>query len=347
MKQIPVKEAVGHVLCHDLTRIVAGKFKGAAFKKGHVVTKADIPMLLSMGKEHIFVGDIKKGFIHEDEAAKRLDRICRGQNVYAGAPSEGKIEHFAKIDGLCCIDENTIRKINAVGDLLIATRHNKEAVKKGDKLAAMKALPLSVSEKKLIACEAFFNKDGGFHLINVLPYVLKTAALIATGSEIKNKIIKDTFTPVVAKKLKAFGIKVIDKKMPGDKDSDIACAIDNAKKLNPDIIICCGGMSVDSDDNTPSAIKKSGAKIIFYGAPVFPGAMFLYALLKKTQGKNIPVLGLPACVMFGGATIFDILLPRIAAGVEITKGSVLKLSIGGLCLGCKECKYPECPFGKE
>ena len=101
-------------------------------------------------------------------------------------------------------------------------------------------------------------------------------------------------------------------------------------------------MSVDPDDNTPGAIKASGADIITYGAPVLPGAMFLLGYYED----DLPILGLPGCVMYAAATIFDLALPRIAAGMKMTKTDFAVMGEGGLCLKCDVCHYPICPFGK-
>ena len=113
-----------------------------------------------------------------------------------------------------------------------------------------------------------------------------------------------------------------------------------------ELIFTAGGMSVDPDDKTPLAIKNTGADIVSYGAPVLPGAMLLVAYLKR-NGRQIPVLGLPGCVMYAKRTVFDLILPRIAAGVRIDRKAIIRMGHGGLCLGCRECHYPVCPFGKE
>ena len=115
------------------------------------------------------------------------------------------------------------------------------------------------------------------------------------------------------------------------------------RKKPVDTILCTGGMSVDPDDNTPGAIARSGARIVTYGAPVLPGAMFLLGYYEDGQ----PVMGLPGCVMYAKATIFDLILPRVAAGLQVTKQEIAALDCGGLCLVCAECHYPVCPFGKE
>ena len=222
---------------------------------------------------------------------------------------------------------------------MIATRKGNTAVKKGDKLAGMRVIPLIIKEETLQSAE---QAAGAGPLLELLPYVKKTAAIVATGSEVKKGLIQDTFTPVVKEKLAAYGIETISTAYSGDGVENVANAIGEARKTGADLILCTGGMSVDPDDNTPGGIKQSGARIVTYGAPVLPGAMFLLGYFED----GTPVMGLPGCVMYAGATIFDLALPRIAAGVELTRRDFAVMGEGGLCLGCKPCHWPNCPFGK-
>lgn len=340
MKLIKTQDAVGHVLCHDLTRIVRGEFKGAQFAKGHVVTEEDIPMLLSMGKEHLCVWEMQDGMVHENDAAKRLYRICGGENIRPSSEiKEGKLEAFAQCDGYFEADVDRLDEINMIDDIMIAVRHSGTGVRAGDKLAGMRVIPLVVKEERLKKAEEIFN---GAPILKVTPYKLRNAGVITTGSEVYKGIIKDTFTPVIIEKLKTYGIDVTSHIVVDDGMENIERAIEELKKKGLDMILCTGGMSVDPDDNTPGAIKNSGAEIVTYGAPVLPGAMFLLGY----YDNGMPVMGLPGCVMYAGATVFDLVLPKIAAGIKVTKKDVVKIGNGGLCLGCSECHYPVCPFGK-
>lgn len=340
MKLIETRKAVGHVLCHDLTRIVKDEFKGAQFTKGHVVTEEDIPMLLSMGKEHLYVWEMEEGMLHENEAAKRLYDICANDNIRPSQTiKEGKIEALAECDGYFEVDADRLDEINSIDEIMIATRHGSTAVKAGDKLAGMRVIPLVVKDDKLKEAERIY---AGQPILKLTPYKLKNAAVITTGSEVYKGLIKDTFTPVIIEKLKAYGIETKWHKVVDDGTENIRKAIDEVRAEKPDLILCTGGMSVDPDDNTPGAIKAAGAGIITYGAPVLPGAMFLLGYFDD----GTPVMGLPGCVMYAKATVFDLILPRVAAGVRVSKKDIVKLGNGGLCLGCKECRYPICPFGK-
>ena len=338
MKLIPTQEAVGHVLCHDLTQIIPGQYKGARFRKGHVVTEEDIPVLLSMGKEHLYVWEMEPGILHENDAAARLVKLCQGPGMVQSEVREGKIELRAERDGLFRVDTARLNAVNAIDELMIATRKGNTAVKAGDKLCGTRVIPLVIREEKLRAAEAAV---GDKPILELLPFKLKTAAVVTTGSEVAKGLIQDSFTPVLMKKLAAFGMEIIHHSLPGDEPAAVLGAIRAARASGAELILCTGGMSVDPDDNTPGAIKASGARIVTYGAPVLPGAMFLLGYYED----GVPVLGLPGCVMYAKATVFDLALPRIAAGVPMTKGDFVTMGEGGLCLGCSECRYPICPFG--
>ena len=339
MKLIPTQEAVGHVLCHDMTQIIRGSYKDARFRKGHIVQAEDIPVLLSMGKEHLYVWEMNEHMVHENDAAERLYALCVNDHMNRSEVKEGKIELTAACDGLFRVQSDRLMALNSAGEVMVATRKGNTAVRKGDKLAGMRVIPLIIEEEKLQRAE---KAAGPQPLLELLPYVKKTAAIVATGSEVKKGLIKDTFTPVVRDKLAAYGIETLSISYSGDGVENVASAVTEARKTGANLILCTGGMSVDPDDNTPGGIKASGARIVTYGAPVLPGAMFLLGYFED----GTPVMGLPGCVMYAGATIFDLALPRIAAGVEMTAADFAAMGEGGLCLGCKPCHWPNCPFGR-
>ena len=339
MKLIRTEEAVCHVLCHDMTQIIPGQYKDARFRKGHIVTAEDVPVLLAMGKENLYVWEKTEGMLHENEAAERLAALCRNQHMIATPVKEGKIELKAEIPGLFRVDSKRLRAVNAIDELMIATRHGNVPVRPGDKLCGTRCIPLVIDEKKLIAAE---KAVGDKPILELLPYKLKKAGVITTGSEVFHGRIQDAFTPAVVKKLNTYGIEMTEHVTVDDGLENIRAAIAEMRTKDVELILCTGGMSVDPDDNTPGAIRRSGARIVTYGAPVLPGAMFLLGYYED----GMPVMGLPGCVMYAKATIFDLALPRIAAGVEMTRDDFVDMGEGGLCLGCEACHYPVCPFGK-
>ena len=338
MRLIDTRDAVGHVLCHDITQIIKDVKKGPVFKKGHVVKEEDIPVLLSVGKEHLYVYEKQAGMLHEDEAAAILYEICAGENIRGTAVSEGKIEAIATCDGLLCVETEALCRLNSVGEMIIATRHGNTRVNKGDKLAGMRVIPLVIEQAKMDLARAAAGKTP---LLSVKPFVKRQYGIVTTGTEVYTGRIQDTFTPVVVNKLNEFGAVLKEHAVLGDDCAAITKAIEDMVQNGCELVLCTGGMSVDPDDRTPLAIKNTGADIISYGAPVLPGAMFLVSYL-----NGVPVLGLPGCVMYERRTIFDLMLPRVMADVRIEKQDLSSLGEGGLCLMCKECTYPNCGFGR-
>lgn len=337
---IDVRAAVGQVLCHDLTRIVPGQFKGPQFKKGHIVAEEDIPMLLSMGKEQLYVLELDEASLHENDAADRLIALCQGPYMRRGEVSEGKLELFAECDGLLRVDAERLLALNLLGELMIATRHTDTAVRAGDKLCGARVIPLVVERALLERAEAL---AGDRPLLTLTPFRARHAGVVTTGSEVFSGRIEDKFTPVVEAKLREYGIETVAHRVTDDQTAHIAQAIAEVRAQGVDVVLCTGGMSVDPDDRTPAAIRQSGATVVTYGAPVLPGAM----LMLGYYPDGVPVLGLPGCVMFARATVFDLLLPHIAAGVPVAREDVARLGCGGLCLGCADCAYPRCGFGKR
>lgn len=339
MKKIRTEEAVGHVLCHDITQIIKGVSKGPVFRKGHVIQEEDIPVLLSVGKEHVFIWECDDSMLHENDAAAIMRDFSQGANMHATEAKEGKIELIADRNGLLTIRRQGLQAVNSLGEMMIASRHGGFAVKQGDVLAGMRVIPLVISKAKMEAAKA---AAGTEPLFNVLPFTAQTAGVVTTGSEVFKGRIADTFTPVIKEKLAEYGIAVTQHVTLADEPAAITAAIQDMLAQGVDMVFCTGGMSVDPDDQTPLAIKNTGARIVSYGAPVLPGAMFLLAY----TGDGRPVAGLPGCVMYSKRTIFDLVLPSLAAGVEVVADELTRLGEGGLCLNCPVCTFPNCGFGK-
>ncbi len=339
MKIMKVTDAVGQVLCHDITQIIVGEKKGPVFRKGHIIREEDIPVLLSVGKENVYVWTYDENMLHENEAAEVLREICQGPGMHPTEVKEGKIELVADAEGLLKIRRDALRAVNGLGQMMIAARHGDFPVKKGDKLAGTRIIPLIIEKEKM---EKAKELAGGEPIFTVMPFKKKKAGVITTGSEVYHGRIRDTFTPVIERKLAEYQVEIIDHVICDDDHRMITEAILTQIEKGAEMIFCTGGMSVDPDDRTPLAIKNTGARIVSYGAPVLPGAMFLLAYYNET----IPVAGLPGCVMYAGRTVFDLVLPRLLAGDMINARELAALGEGGLCLNCSLCTFPNCGFGK-
>jgi len=339
MKQIRIEDSVGCILSHDVTKIVPGEFKGRLFKKGHVIREEDIPKLLDIGKEHIYVWEPKKGQLHENDAAIRVKDLVLGQGCYISEEiKEGKIDFFANTQGIVKINKDLLLKLNLLGEIIVSTIHNNTPVKKGEKIGATRVIPLIIDEKKILEAEKIIKEK----IISVEEIKPKKAILITTGNEVYKGRIKDAFLPVMKEKLEYYGSEIVKQIiLPDNKEMITENILKAIEEDKVDMIICTGGMSVDPDDVTPSAIKDCNGEIVTYGAPVLPGAMFLLAYY-----KNIPILGVPSCAMYSKRTIFDLVLPRILADEKLSFEDIARFGNGGMCLNCEICSFPHCSFGK-
>lgn len=343
MREVKTEDAVGQVLCHDLTQIIPGVVKDARFRKGHVVTKEDIPVLLSMGKEHLYIWEKDEEMYHENEAAEILCSLCINEHMSRSQVKEGKIELKAERDGLLKINLELLDRINGLGDMMIASLHPNIPVKAGDKICGTRVIPLVIKKERM---EEARRVCDGQTIFRILPFKKKRAAIVTTGSEVYHGRIKDAFGPALVEKMKEYDAEIMGQTITDDSPSMTTAAIEEWIRKGAQLVLVSGGMSVDPDDKTPLAIRNTGADVISYGAPVLPGAMFLLAYYENAEGEQIPVVGLPGCVMYAKRTIFDLVLPRLMADDPITAGQLYKLGRGGLCLNCDTCHYPNCMFGK-
>lgn len=339
MKLMKTTEAVGQVLCHDITQIIPGVTKDAVFRKGHIITEEDIPVLLSVGKEHIYIWEKNENILHENEAAEILRDICMGEHMKPSEPKEGKIELTAEIDGLFLADTARLKAVNSLGRMMIATRSSGVPVKKGDKLCGTRIIPLVIEKEAMAKAKEV---AGDTPLLQLKPFRSRKYGVVTTGSEVFHGRITDKFTPVIEQKLAAYGCEMVAHEICDDDDKGITAAINKMLADGVEMVVCTGGMSVDPDDRTPLAIRNTGASIVSYGAPVLPGAMFLVSYMPDGR----PVCGLPGCVMYAKRTIFDICLPYLLADEPITADYLAGLGNGGLCLNCPVCVWPNCGFGK-
>lgn len=339
MKKVRVEDAVGMVLGHDLTRIVPGEFKGAAFKKGHILKKEDIEELKNMGKYNIHVFELNDDMIHEDEAAMRIATAATGDGLYLNGPSEGKINIKAKFNGILKINLETLSQINDIEMIMFATLHNNSVIEKDQTVAGTRIIPLVTEVEKIREVEKICKNLG--KVLSIKEIAPRRVGIVVTGSEVFEGRIKDKFGPVLKKKIIEQGSTLVGIKFSPDNQEKIEESIMSLVEDGAEIILTAGGMSVDADDVTPNAIENISDKVITYGSPVLPGAMFMLAYRKDT-----PILGIPACGMYFRTTVLDLVLPRILAGEILTKKDITSLAHGGLCLGCEVCRYPVCPFGK-
>lgn len=322
LKVIPVEQAVGMALAHDITEIVPGKHKGPAFRRGHVVRPEDIPKLLDVGKAHVYIMELEGGELHEEDAARRLAQAAAGANISLTDPVEGRVNLVAKISGLLKVDAELLYRFNDLGDLILATLPADRFVKKGAVVAGTRTIPVVVKEDLINKAEEICRQRP---IVTIMRVPERRIHLIVTGSEVFSGRIKDGFEPVVRRKVAEIGSDLEATKFAPDDPDRIAAHIKDSHRAGAEIILVSGGMSVDPDDLTPEGIRRSGAKVECHGFPVLPGSMFLLAYLRET-----PILGLSGCVLHDPVTAFDVLLPRLLAGERISRSDVVAMGHGGL-----------------
>lgn len=337
MKKVKVQDAIGMTLCHDITAMVDG-FKGAAFKRGHVITQEDIPKLLDIGKQHVFIWEENVGEIHEEDAARRLSQMTTVNGAHYGSISEGKVQLFADQDGMFRVDKALLAAVNRIGDITITTLPDHYPVKAGDRLASMRIVPLVTEERQIAEAEALCADK---QLYDLRPFKPLKVGIIITGSEIYHGRIKDKFERVARAKLAHYPAEILGVHVCDDELDMIVGAGRTLLAEGAELLIFSGGMSVDPDDLTPSAIREMGAEIVSYGVPSQPGNMTLVAYLDQAA-----LLGVPGAAISRPTTMFDVLLPQIFCGDPLTKDDLIRLGEGGLCQMCDNCHFPNCTFGR-
>lgn len=341
VKTVPVEMAVGMALAHDVTEIRKDDFKGRAFRKGHIVRPEDISHLQRLGKDHLFVLNIADDELHEDEAAYALAQALMGEGVLINdVPHEGKISIIAARDGLLKINKTALNRFNQCDDVICATLHDNTVVAKDRIVAGTRTIPLVL--KRELLNEAVAVAKHSTPVIIVKEMRRPRAGVVITGNEVYYGRIKDAFAPVITKKIASFNGEIVGICYAPDDAQFIAKKLKELLQAGADLLITSGGMSVDPDDVTRFAVRDIGAADVSYGAAVLPGSMFQIAYVSGL----VPVLGVPACAMYHNTTVLDLVLPRVLAGERIGRMELAELGHGGLCLNCKECTYPVCPFGK-
>ena len=337
MKKIKIQDAIGMELCHDITEMNEG-FKGVAFKRGHIIQQQDIAHMLRIGKQHVFVWEENAGEVHEDDCAKRMAAMAPVSGAHYTEPAEGKVLLFADQRGMFRVNRKLLNKINSIGDITICTLPDHYPVEVGDRLASMRIVPLVTKEEQILEAEQLCAEET---LLDLRPYQHKKVGVIITGSEVYHGRIQDMFGPVIQAKMKQYPSEIVGIRICKDELEEIVDAAKQHLENGADFLIFTGGMSVDPDDLTPTAIRKLGADVVSYGVPSQPGNMTLVAYF-----GDIPILGVPGAAVKLPTTVLDVLLPQIFAGDKITKDELASLADGGLCQMCKTCHWPNCTFGR-
>lgn len=341
---VPVSEAVGHKTLHDMTRIVPGRSKGVEFARGHAITGGDVCRLQAMGRAHVYLEqDTPGGFIHEDKAALGFARLMAGENIaFDEKPHEGKVNFHATRTGVLLLDRQRLEAFNLVPDVMAASRQHGVLVEEGKELAGTRAIPLYIDARNYDKALAVLSAGP---LLSVAPLRAARVGVLVTGTEVFQGLIEDKFAPVIRGKVEALGATIAAVDIVPDDSERIAMSVGKMLTAGVNLVITTAGLSVDPDDVTRKGLLAAGLTDMLYGAPILPGAMTLLGRLANPAG-SARVIGVPACALFHKTTSLDLLLPRVLAGVAITRADLARMGEGGFCLNCKACVFPKCQFGK-
>ncbi|MDD7649611.1 molybdopterin-binding protein [Cloacibacillus porcorum] len=339
---IPLEEAIGLPLAHDLTQIDAKNHKKSArFKKGQVITEADLETLRAMGRENLSIMEMSPGDVHEDDAARQLGEVLCGDNLRLTEPSEGRCNLVAESSGILWYLAETVNRVNQDPDWVLSALAPHRPVLAGQVVAGFRIRPLVMEDYRVERAVAAVRGSKPF---TILPFMPLKVGLITTGKEIVDKKVEDAFRPKLLEKLSRLNGSLMGQRFCTDSLEQISEAIAAFLNEGADVIICTGGMSVDADDKTPGAIRSRCRKISFQGTPALPGAMLMLGWAASPEnGRDVAVIGAPACVAFDERTALDKLLPFVFAGIE-PGDLVRRWGVGGLCEHCPTCHYPACSF---
>lgn len=342
LHSVPLQQAVGQVALHDMTQIIPDQFKGPVIKHGQRISIGDMCRLQQMGRHHIYVAGERPSssqWVHENEAALAFAEAMAGDGITFQEPArEGKINLVAERDGLFLVEEDRLEAFNLVAGVMCASRQGYSLVDKGKTVAGTRAIPLFLARKEFEKALALLNHTPIFR---VQPLRRARVGILVTGTEVFQGLIQDRFVPIITAKAEKLSSEIVAAQIVPDDRPAISRGIHELIAAGADLIITTAGLSVDPDDTTRQGLADAGATDVLYGAPILPGAMTLLARIGDVQ-----VLGVPACALYFKTTSLDLLLPRLLAGVPITRRDLARMGHGALCLECKSCTFPKCPFGK-
>ncbi len=335
IRSIPIEEAAGLALAHDLTQIdTQNNTKGARFRRGQIITEEDLPVLRRMGRRNLDILELEEDEIHEDDAAIRLAEAFLGEGIEMDGPEEGRCRLVATTLGIVRFDPEMVKQINSDRTWSLAVCPENSVVAPGEVVAAFRILPLALKVEDM---EKALKKAKPFSIVS---FRNLKVGLVTTGSEIKEGLVKDVFREKLQKKLEELGGTFVGQKICGDEKDEIAEAIKDFLQAGTDMVICTGGMSVDLEDRTPAAIGEVADEVLFRGVPMIPGSNLMLA----RKGRSW-LIGAPACVVHSERTSLDRLLLVLFADLE-DELDVAGWGVDGLCSNCRACIFPKCHFAR-
>ncbi len=325
---IPPEQALGKILCHNVADAQGHK----ALHKGALIGSSDLDLLRGLGLQEVTVAALEPGDVHEDDAARRLARVCMGSGVTLNDASGGRVNLLASQAGVLKVDPETLQQVNQIDGLTIATLRHDSVVAAQKIVATIKVIPFAVAEAALAHAEAICRERGS--AIGVRPMLKTNVGVILAGSDAARERVLKSFAPPIRSRVEELGSEVRDVIYVAHTSQAIASAIELLRVAGAGMVIIAGETSImDREDVTPHGIVQAGGTIEHYGAPVEPGNLLLLAYLPASgSGQAVPVIGAPGCVRSRDLNVVDLILPRLLAGEHVSRGDIIALANGGLFL---------------
>ena len=320
LKVVGLEETAGKLLAHNVVDDAGHK----VLRKGTRVGVEELALLRELGYARVWVAELSPDDVLEDEVARRLATAMSGPGVEISSLSTGRANVRAVNSGIFKVDVDTLRLINRVAGLAIATRSNNNVVTHGQIVATVKVVPYAMPRLDVEVAEAAAGEAGG--ILSIRPFQALSVGIVLTGNQASADRLRRVYGGAIRERVEGMGSHVADEFFTVEDADAIARVIGRLVHRGVDVIVVAGETSiVDVNDITPQGVRAAGGEIQVYGAPVDPGNLLMLAYV-----DNVPVLGAPGCVRSRSANVIDLVLPRLLAGEHLTKEDIVELGHGGL-----------------
>ena len=315
----PIEETEGTMLAYAIT---AGAH---SFRKGTLLTRDHIEILGQQGITHVFAARLENDDIGEDEAALAIGTLLISDNIEPGKPVTGRINLFARHDGLFHADATAIDRINLLDSRIsVATLRNDCRVKAGQMVATVKIVPFAVPATLI---ESLHTLQDGQDALDVRSFKATKIGIIQSQLPTIRDSVLDKTTNLITKRVERNQGSVIEERRVAHEQDAIAKAIDELVQSCDVVLIVSASSIADEADIVPRSIVASGGEILRIGMPVDPGNLLVLA---KCYTKYIVVA--PGSARSARENSLDWILDRLMAGLNLTANDLGKMGVGGLLL---------------
>jgi molybdenum cofactor cytidylyltransferase len=318
--EIDVTTAQGAILAHSV------RADGVSFKKGRVLSSADVADLKLAGVSRVFAARIDDCDVHEDVAAALLaDAVC-GDGVVRQTAATGRANIYSSHDGIVLVDAGLVRALNRLHEAVtLATLTPFQAVKAGQMVATVKIIPFSAPAGIV---EEAAQLAGSGALLSVVPFKPHKAGLVLTRTAGMKKSLLQKSASVIRDRLERHGSELGEVIEVEHTIIGVARGIRQLKASGHDPVLVFGASAiVDRGDVVPAGLEAAGGQIVHLGMPVDPGNLLLLGRLEDGS-----VIGVPSCARSPKLNGFDWVLGRVLAGIDVRPQDIMDMGAGGLLM---------------